>query len=152
MNLSGGLITKGLGLPASSGLITMYFHLFATVTITVSGGAGMGGSLPLAPGEINNFYQPIVPESFSGIDPSLINHPIFVDHKDIKKFVTIKIKFGDREIEKEYMVPIRRANIIIKAITIVNSTNHKVKAVINGLQILKRKIVAKISNFNMKNK
>lgn len=54
-----GLITGGLGGDACQGLITMQFHLFYTnVQIIIP---GSGGSYPMGPGMIQNFYKPVLP-------------------------------------------------------------------------------------------
>lgn len=152
MNLYNGLLTNGLGvgLPAHKTLITQFFHLFtAEITvITTPTVAPYGGSPPLPPGEIQNFYKPVNPSTFpEPLDPSIFNHPIIVDEpRIVKDLIKIRVKFNNVEIEKEFAVPKRRAKIIVNIINFVNSTKDRMSVRIKNLKELKNKLFARIMN------
>jgi len=147
-NISGALITKGFGYDACQALITSQFHLIGCkLTIKVH----HGGSKLLKPGEFKNFYKPVDPDLFKDLDPSLMDHPIIVDEPiTVKDLITVRIKFRSHEIEKEYAVPKHRTKHIVKVLNIFNSTTSRMKAIISGINVIRKRLIAKISNFNHK--
>lgn len=155
-DLLNGLLTKGLGvdLPACKTLITMQFNLFTLDVSVPLGSAGYGGSPPLAPGEIHDFYKPIDPETFPDpLDPSFFTNPIVTgEPRTVKEIVTIKMKIGDRIIEKEFAVPKKRIKIIVKVANIINSTRDKFNIVISNIKRVKNNITTRIFNFRSRNK
>lgn len=135
MLVNNGLLTKGLGvrLPACFSLITARFSVFVKIVQKTYGGGGGGGAI-------------IPPSIFNGEDQSLLNHPIFIDEpRKVNNLLSLKIKFGDKIIEKEYIVPKNRLNFTIKIIDIINSTNKKTNIKIKNIRELKNKLFAKIS-------
>lgn len=154
MNLTNGLLTRGLGvdLPACRALITMHFHLFALEVVITPPPGGMGGSRPLAPGEFKNFYQPVDPSTFPGdVDQSMMGHPIFLgDLKDVKEIVAVKVTLNGRTIEKEFAVPIKRAKVIIKVANFINTTRERMHVVADNIKERKNKLIAKIYKIRSK--
>ncbi len=64
VGIKGGIITGGLGRPACKGMITMLPFQLACFILPVPA-SHVGGSIPLHPGEIQNFYQPNDPQYLS---------------------------------------------------------------------------------------
>lgn len=144
------IITGGIScLPAcSGGLITAHiFHVVGCVEVEVR--PDVGGSYPLAPGEIGNQYQPV--EAPAGLE----DHPAFYvrpDNRDIfnvRNHVTIRVKFGEHVTEKEFIVSPRRAKTIVRVAGFINRTEERMKAVVSNLRRVSTHVV-KALNFRKK--
>lgn len=129
------IITGGIScLPAcSGGLITGHiFSLAGCIEVEVR--PQVGGSYPLAPGEIATQYTPVDPPQ------GLESHPAFYvrpDQKDIfhnKNHVTVRIKIGDNVNEKEFIVSEKRARMIVRVANFVNRTEERIKAVVSNFR------------------
>ena len=136
IGLKGGLLTGGLGRPACQGIITMLpFQLgcFKFVPpppppppVIPPSPPGEGGVIPLAPGEIHDFYQPVDGEGLEGTlaDPSVYG----------KRMVRILVTSRFFEGEKEFMVSEKRGKYIIKAVNIINNTKpHLIQKMLNAI-------------------
>lgn len=144
VGVKGGIITGGLGRPACQGMITMFpFSLYCAVVPAPLRG---GGSIPLAPGEIQNFYQPV--------DPSLGTKPVegnFVDPSVYgKKIVRIVLKFNGHTYESEYLVSEKRAKTVVKIINLVNATKARVRVMASNLHRVTTNALVKIKNLRVK--
>lgn len=154
MNLTNGLLTRGLGvdLPACKTLITMNFHLFTLEVIP--GVAAYGGGVPLAPGEIKDFFKPIDPTTFPDpMDSSFFNNPVVTgEPRTVKEIITVKLKIGERTIEKEFAVPKKRVKTIVKVANFINATKDKISITLSNIKRIKNNINTKIFNFRSRNK
>ena len=136
VGLKGGIITGGLGRPACMGIITVLpFQLACfkfippppppTPIDKATAGQG-GGVIPLEPGEIHDFYQPVDVDGLEGTlaDPSVYGKRM------------VKLKFTSRffEGEKEFMLSERHGKYAIKAANIVNSTMEGMKVTAKNIR------------------
>lgn len=154
MDLMGGILTKGLGAPACCGLILAQFNLArcCQYTIEVTVPQYDGGSKPLAPGEIHNFYTPVGTGGVSknplkGLDYLQPYNP----PRPVEK-ITITLTTKDKTITKEYFVPKYNSKILIRVnrfivgtagvinVTITNFTTQlkdKINVIINKFRKIK---------------
>lgn len=145
MLVNNGLLTKGLGvnLPACFSMITGRFSLFINISILQRHprGGGGGNKIIINPNTI-----------LQGEDQSLLDHPIFTNEFiQLNDLITLKIKFGEREIEKEFIVPKLKMKPIVSVLQFLNITKNKVNIKINNIKEIKNKLFAKISKFKIKN-
>lgn len=148
VGLKGGLVTFGLGRPACQGMITMMpFQLACFLPAPppppppVPGVSG--GTIPLEPGEIHDFYQPV----------AIDNEGNFVDPKVYgKKHVIIRVKSEFFEGEREFLVPTKRVKSIVKAVNIVNTTISRMKVSVSNLKQLAIRATVTIKNLKWKRK
>jgi hypothetical protein len=139
------IITGGIScLPAcSGGLITAnIFSLAGCFEIVVKPVGPTGGSYPLAPGAIHDLYQPVG-------EPSYLVRPedrkLFNDARS----VVIRVKLGDFETEKEYLVTPRRANMVVRIINFLNKTEEKFRATASNFTRMSKNVVRAL-NFRKK--
>lgn len=142
----GGLITKGLGLPACQGMITASFTLLGcTVDVVVPPPlkyTPVGGSRPFAPGEIHNFYKPVG----SYRTPSWQPLPVPLPVTDPKTHVHVHVKIGGKTIDKDFLVRRDRAAVIVKIINAANTTLSKATDVITNIRSRASSIIIAIKN------
>ena len=145
---AGGIITNGLGLNACTGMIiTTQFHLFGfeVVVPPVQTPFEGGGSFPLAPGEIQGFYKPVQPGELPFLTP--------YDYDPLakkKRHVIMSVTFGERKIEKEYLVSDKRANTVVSVINLLNNTKQKISVVAAGLKRITTSAIIRIKNLRRK--
>lgn len=144
VGIKGGIITGGLGRPACHGMITMFpFSLYCAVVPAPLQG---GGSIPLAPGEIQNFYQPV--DSSLGTKPS---EGQFVDPRVYgKKLVKVTLKFNEHTVHKEYLVTEKRAKHVITVVNLVNATRAKMKVMASNIHRVTTRAVVIVKNLRLK--
>lgn len=144
------IITGGIScLPAcSGGLITGHlFHLVGCVEVRVR--PQVGGSYPLAPGEIGNMYQPVQ------APPGAENHPAFYvrpndrDIFSVKNHVTIRVNFGDTFTEKEFVVSEKKARTIVRVANFIDQTEQRIRVTLTNLRRVTNHAV-RIMNFRKK--
>ena len=151
--ITGGL-TCGHGPldPCKSGLITSPFSLYCTAApIPLAPDKG-GGPYPheawnkLAPGEIQNFYQPVPLEYYMVPRDQEANY--------LRRYKKLKItmKFGDFMTEREYMVPETRRKVIVEAFNLVDITQQRIKLMVEGVKRVAGGVSVKIRNFRKRNK
>lgn len=125
-NTYSGLITKGLGLPACVGLITMGFGLFkATIEVIIpptpptgGGSGGGGGSFAVHPGIYVPWPKKVTPKT---------------------RMILITVKMGgDKTWRRSYTVDNTRAAIAVKVVNLVNATSQKLAV---GVEHLKTALV-----------
>lgn len=124
MDSMGGLLTRGLGAPACCGLILAQFNLAkcCQYTITTSNPQYDGGSKPLAPGEIANFYTPVSGgKTTNPLKPLDYLQPYNPPQPVEKITITLTIRDGDT-ITKEYFVPKYKSKIIVNIVRFVASS------------------------------
>lgn len=133
-NAAGGIITKGLGLPACRGMIVNYFSLALSIEITPPEppiGGGGGGPYPgpawnvLSPGTVQNFYKPYSPE---------YQKFYLLPNTRKTRFITVRIKFKDREIERAYEVTERQADTAITIVNGVTTLQQRIKVSVSNIK------------------
>lgn len=124
-NSYSGLITKGLGMPACCGLITMGFGLFfckiEVIEPPPEGGSG-GGSFATHPGIMVPFRTKIQQKT---------------------KNVQITVKFSKKQAwRRSYVVTTRKADIVVKVINIVNAVTSKLTVGIDRVRQATKRVTA----------
>jgi hypothetical protein len=126
MDYMGGILTKGLGGPACCGLIIAQFNLAkcCQYTVTVTPAQYDGGSLPLAPGQIQNFYSPVNPDGTSSnkLTPLPYLTPVAAPREIEKISITLKVKDRDEPLLREYFVPKYKSKVLINITRFVASS------------------------------
>ena len=148
------IITKGLtcgqttacefGTSITAGPFTLY--CINPAPIGGGGPGGAGGSYvarPLQPGEIHHLYQPL---------PDWQQYYIVPRDQEaeyLKRFlpVMITMKFGNVDVEKQYMVPTERARAIFKSVSVVNATRDRISASAGNLKRVAIRAIVTVSNF-----
>lgn len=123
-NKYSGLITKGLGMPACCGLLTMGFGLFSCIVIVTEppDAGGGGGSYAVEPG----IYVPWKGKT-----------------RQKTKNVQIIVKFSKEHTwRKAYVVSSIRADMIVKAINIVNAATQRLQVGVQHLKHATRRVTA----------
>ncbi len=166
MDSMGGLLTKGLGGPATCTLVDGFLRLkiICAYTPTNQNTAIYDGeSRPYAPGEIANLYKPVAPH-LQPINESVLPfmrpyHPPVPLQK-----VTIKVMFkrdkepamgesvddNDGVYTREFMVPQSRAKMIVSAFNIVNTTAQKIQVTVDKLRYVATRIKVIVTSFRKK--
>jgi hypothetical protein len=139
-NYYSGLITKGLGLPATAGFITMHFSLFVRpyvppVVPPVYTGGGGGGHVPVGGGLRGHAVQ-MRNVPFAGNrthtykpTPYLTPAKTGVPHS----VIVVKVKFGGKEITREYITPEKRAKMAVKVIGLLTKLQEQMNVIAKGL-------------------
>lgn len=127
-NTYSGLITKGLGLPACCGMITMHFGLFKCkieVSPPVTGGGGGG---PYPPHLI---HHPARGTPTKGVinyhtprDPRVTN----------SRYIYLTLKMGDKTFEKIFSTDDNKADKIVNMVNIVNKAKKRILITINSIK------------------
>lgn len=120
-----GLITRGLGLPACCGLITMGFHVFkCTIEVFTppTPSDGGGGSYAVEPG----IYVP---------------WPKKITKKT--RMVQITVKYREQHTWRcSYILQGIRASIIVRIVDVVNAASSKLSVGIDKLRHAKKRVTA----------
>lgn len=141
------IITGGLGVnhKACDGIITTHFSLYCReITPPVPPPVGGGGG-PYPGHAWNKFdsawdvFQPVDKDYY---DPDKVYKT--------KKEIVLKMKFGEKTLERIYLVPIKRANIIIKVLNVINATTKQYKFAVSSAKRVLRGIRINITNFRKK--
>jgi len=151
--ITGGL-TCGHGPldPCRSGLITSPFSLYCTSIYVPPVPDPGGGPYPceawnnLAPGEIQNFYQPVPVEYYMVPRDQEANY--------LRRYKKLKItmKFGDFMTEKEFLVPETQRRVIVEAFNLVDITQQRIKVMVEGLKKVAGGVSVSIRKFRKRNK
>lgn len=143
------IITKGLHCgPACQGIITSRFSLVCKdiPTPPVNRNNTGGGPYPANQGawnqsnNIQNFYQPVEQQPF------YVPRDKEADYFRKFKAVEIRVKLGEKEVVKEYRIPVNRAKYVISVINLVNSTRDRIKVVASSVQRRLHNITVVIKN------
>ncbi len=150
VGVKGAIITGGLGRPACRGMITVSpFQLLCEVATPVQPAGRTGGSIPLAPGEIGNLYQPIEGGSSAvglpGGDGKFVDPSVYG-----KKHIRIVLKMNEYTIEKEYMIRDKHANYVVNIINMVNVTKQRMKVMASNIRRITTAAVVKVKNIHIK--
>ncbi len=136
-NLTSGLITKGLGLPATRGLVTMHYHLFIDATIPEPPkpeplGGGGGGHVPVGYGRGYTGGRMGGAVNMRGNVPFNYLTPAR-NGGEAQRIVTVRVKMGDVETTKEYMTPKAKRKIKVTLTGLFKSARDAIKVVTEGL-------------------
>ena len=136
MDAMGGILTKGLGAPACCGLVLTQFNLAKccqyTIEVTPIENGGGGGSRPLAPGEIHNFYSPI--NQPNRLTPLVYLQPLNNVPSPVDKItITLSIKNQD-PIKKEYYVPRYKSKVILNVSRVLTSSFGLISVSIHNIK------------------
>ena len=146
VGLKGGIITGGLGRPACKGMIINAPFQLACFVVEIPKKAVSGGSIPLAPGEIQGFYKPVDPSIYTQptegnlVDPSVFGKTV------VKVRVTSKFFEG----EKEYLLTDKKAKFVITAANIANVTTKQIKVMAQNIKTIANTAKTWIKNFSWK--
>lgn len=140
------IITKGLyNGPACVGIVTTHFSLLCKSLPRpkdTGGGpyphVGAHNQIP----NIQNFYHPVEDQPF------LVPKDQEADYFRKFKAVELRIKFGEKEVVKEYRIPTNRAKYVVAVINLLNSTRDKIQVAVSGLKRLKHNIVVRVQNLH----
>lgn len=119
---SSGIITKGLGLPACCGLLTMGFGVFACkiqVLPPISPGIGGGGGSFAVHPEV---YRPYSPKTSP--KRSIIRE---------RKTVKVSVKYRRQVWNASFSVSIDNADIIVKAINVATHAQQKYRILVDAI-------------------
>lgn len=122
-----GLITGGLGFPATCSMLTLGFGLFIcsieviTPPVENAGGGG-GGSYAVHPGVYVPWPKKITPKT---------------------KMVLITVKFSkDRAWRHSFTLDGRRADFTVKAVDIVNATTQRIAVGVDNVKTSIKRVTA----------
>lgn len=123
-NTYSGLITKGLGLPACVGLITMGYGVFSTtieIFVPPSSGGG-GGSFAVHPGVYVQWPKKITPRT---------------------KMVLVTVKFGEDKVWRHsYAVDGRKADISVNVVNFLNATMDRIVVGVDNVKKFIKSVTA----------
>lgn len=144
VGLKGGIITGGLGRPACHGIILNLPFRLACFRVRPHS-SGLGGAIPLEPGEIHDFYQPVqdLPDGLVHDKPV---DPRVWGKKPVK--ITIESKFFKNE--KEFLVPMEKARFAISVINFINKTTTQMKVAVTNMKQFASKAKVTIKNLKWK--
>lgn len=144
--ITGGM---GIGIPACSGLITAFPFQLLCIKLPPPPLRMGGGSIPLAPGEIQGFYKPVDPNIYI---PDTKTTPTqqdgeFVDPKVFgKRHVAIKVTSRFFEGEKEFLIPEKRYSVVFKVMNVVNRTMEHMSMVATNIRNIATRAKVYIKN------
>jgi hypothetical protein len=138
-NYYSGLITKGLGLPATAGFVTMHFSLFVRqynppgpVDFPTTGAGG--GHVPVGRGLRGHSVQMRnVPINTSPRTRTTVPQYYRPNNQQPQSVVSVTVKFGGKTFTKDYITPKKRADIIVKVIGLFTKVQNKIKVVSEAL-------------------
>jgi len=142
VGITGGIITGGMGRPACRSIITMsIFSLYADVSSVT------GGGIPLAPGQIKDFFQPVDTTNITQnpVEGDFVNPAVYG-----KKLVRVGIKFNEHTMEKEYLISEQRAKHVISVINLVNGAKTRLNAVTSNIRTVTTRLNVVAKNLRTK--
>lgn len=135
-----GILTFGLGGNASNMIVGNIFNLgFFEVDVIVTPppvGGGGGGSIPMRPGEIQNFYKPVQNEW----------QVPYLYPNDPRVAVTIRVTFMGKIIEKNYKVQPKRGDIIITILNMINTIRSRISVTVKNIRRIPSRIITYVKN------
>lgn len=150
--ITNGMTCNPSGTVCTNGMITTFFSLYCVEEPVkpVSSGGG-GGYMRDAwnkfnPGDIHKFYKPVSQENQYYVVPRDQEAKYFQRHK----IIVMKVKLGERTIEKEYSVPEKRANVILKVMNVMNATINNIQTSVSNIKRITSEAVVSVKNFRLK--
>ncbi len=142
------IITQGMGVnhAACDGLITTHFSLYCVDIIIppIQPRRGGGGG-PYPRDAWNKFdsawdlYKPVDQDDYN---PDKIYK--------VKRPIILRIKFGEHKVEKTFMVPIQRSEVIVKVLRFADVTISRITVAFGGIRRIWHKIGVDIKNIRKK--
>ncbi len=127
------------------------FTLFCINPFLKKGGGGGGYypktvTRPLQPGEIQHLYKVL---------PNQEQYYIVPRDKEAEYFrrflpVLIEVKIGGKTVEKQYMVPLERAQVMFNIVEVVNATKDRMKAIVSSMKRITSKAIVTVTNFRLR--
>ena len=139
------IITKGLGVgyKACDALITTHFSLYCRDVEPPTPPVGGGGPYPgNAWNKFDSAWDVFQPVDKDYYDPDKVFKT--------KKEIVLKMKFGEKTLERTYLVPIQRAKMIVKVINVINASAKHYKFAVSAARRVLRGISVNITNFRKK--
>lgn len=127
-------------LPACSGsIITGRFNLAGCITIISPPPDLEGGMIPMLPGEIADFYQPVPdqPGWWTRLD----------DPKRPKQLIQVNIKFKGKDYEKYLMVGDKTKNMMVRVANVVLATEQYMRVNVKRIKHRANRATVTIKNF-----
>lgn len=152
-NAAHAIITKGLtcgqttacenGTMLTAGPFTLFCVNPAVDPVGGGGGYTPYVTRPLQPGEIAQLYQPLPDHQQYYVVPRE------QEAEYLRRFlpVMITMKFGNVEVEKQYVVPQARARVIFNTVSVVNATRDRMYASVRNLKRVATRAVVTVTNF-----
>lgn len=146
VGLKGSIITGGLGRPACRGMIINFPFQLACFVVPPPPppppSSTTGGSIPLKPGEIQGFYQPVDPGMIEGtlVDPRVWN----------KKKVRIRVTSERFNMEKEYLVPVQGVRALVRVANIANTTKKNINIAVSSMRRVVTEAIVRVKNLRKK--
>lgn len=129
-----GIITKGLGLPACCGMITMHFSLFkCTIEVTPPVGISGGGGGPYPPSMIHNPARGTPTRGH-------INYHTPQQRPTNSRYVYITVKVGETTFKKIYTTDDTQADRIVKMISVINKAKQRISVIVNNIRLIPNKL------------
>ena len=144
------IITKGLDCGnACDGIITTFFSLYCTDTGPVVDSGGGPYPYPAwnryEPGEVQDLYQPVDPDLIVPLDKE-------AEYFQRHRIIVMKINIGDVHFEKEYVVPVRPAKIILTVANFFNTTKNRIELAVSGMRRIVTNAVVRVKNLRITRK
>jgi len=143
-----GLITNGLGvdLPACAMIMTATTFTLGPCSAAIvipPAGYYSGGSVPMAPGEAKNFYKPVDRVNLQPAKDFYVQHKVPVK----KRIVTVKLTFGDRTTEKEFMIRENKLVVLVKVMNFVKRVSGGISVKVADLKRVTTRAAVRILRF-----
>ena len=155
VNITGGMITGGLGRPACEQLISRgpglgSFGLYCQVAMVVDVNPGGGGFYPkpahnvLQPGDIKDFYKEVNP------DKKPVEDARAYDLAQ-KYRVQIRFKIGEHEGQHEYVMGRMRKNFTVGIINLINKSRDRIDVAVSNIKVTTMKLAFKVKKMVTRN-
>lgn len=122
-----GLITKGLGLPACCGLITMQFSLFRCVVEVIPVSGGGGGAIPINTGHYTQNVKQL-------------------PHDTKNRIIKVSLSMKGHTWRQTFYTSEDRANVIVEVVSIVKRSIARMEASVVNVTKTIQAIVSRFRN------
>jgi len=141
------IITGGLGVnySACDGIITTHFSLYCKEIVIPPKPPTGGGGGPYPGDAWNKFdsawdiYNPLEKD---GYNPDRIYK--------VKREIVLRIKIGDHEVEKVFLVPIQRSEVLVKVLRFADVTISRMTVAFGSIKRVWQKIGVNMTNIKKK--
>ncbi len=143
------IITGGLGInyKACEGIITTHFSLYCVDVIVP----------PIKPPPSGGGGGPYPGDAWNKFDSAWdLFKPVETDHYNpdkvykVKRKIVLRVKIGNHEVEKIFMVPIQRSHVIVKVLRFADVTISRMTVAFSGIKRVWNKIGISITNIKKK--
>jgi hypothetical protein len=131
--------------------ITPWFRLYINETIpppTPSNYVAAAGSRVYQPGEFQASWREIDPTTgLATEEPWLVPRDQEGRYFNKGKIVTIKLVWGEKQLERQYPVNQRAAKRIVEAANLINATKERIKFTVSGFKKITTNVIVEARNF-----